>query len=113
LALCSPGREILERFSLPALVITCGAAGILAILPQGSLWARTPPQPETNAAGAGDAASAALVWRFSLGDEWESALRWAAAASAAVVLTEATADCRWEDIQRLYPASRVEWLEKV
>jgi 1-phosphofructokinase family hexose kinase len=108
--LCAPAGEILRRYGLPALVLTCGPAGILAVLPQGSLWARTPPLVEINASGAGDAVSAALAWRFSQGDDWEPALQWAAAASAAVVLTEATAECHWEDVQRLYPSATVEWL---
>ena len=112
LSLCPPARAILRRYGLPALVITCAADGILAVLPEGSLWARTLPQDEINAAGAGDAVSAALVWRLSQGDGWDSALRWAAAASAAVVLTEATADCRWEDIQRIFASTTVDHLEE-
>jgi 1-phosphofructokinase family hexose kinase len=109
--LCEPAGAIVRRYGLSALVLTCGPAGILAALPQGSLWAHTPPLEEVNAAGAGDAVSAALAWRFSLGDAWEQALRWAAAASAAVVLTEPTAECRWQDVERIYPSAAVEWMD--
>ncbi len=106
--LCTPARAILREYRLPALVLTCGSAGILAVLPDRNLWASTPILEEVNAAGAGDAVSAALAWRFSMGDTWEQALRWAAATSAAVVLTEPTAEFRREDIERIYPMAKVE-----
>ncbi|MBM4429374.1 MAG: hypothetical protein FJ026_03375, partial [Chloroflexi bacterium] len=95
-------QKLRQSLGLPNLVITCGEEGILALTTQGSYLAASPPQQVVNAAGAGDAVSAALVWRLSLGDPWPEALRWAAAAGAAVVLTEGTADCRIEDVQRLY-----------
>ncbi len=62
-----------------------------------------PPQAAINAAGAGDAASAGLVWRLSEGDSWEEALKWCGAVSAAAVLTEATGEVRMEDAEKLYP----------
>jgi len=40
---------------------------------------------------------------LSQGDGWLEALRWAAASGAACVLTEATAEVRLEDVQRLLP----------
>jgi 1-phosphofructokinase family hexose kinase len=99
--LSSAAQAIYQQHALPALIITCGSAGILACTPEGSYLVSVPPQPAINAAGAGDAVSAALVWRRSRGDGWPEALRWAAATGAAVVLTEGTADCRWEDIKFL------------
>jgi 1-phosphofructokinase family hexose kinase len=85
------------------LVVTCGEKGILACTPKGNFRAVSPRQLAVNAAGAGDAVSASLAWRLSSGDDWSSALRWAAATSAAVVLTEGTADCNMNDIQRIFP----------
>jgi len=103
-------QKVLKHFELPAMVITCGAEGILAVLP-GEVWlASSPRQEEVNSAGAGDGVSAALAWRLGLGDGWGEALRWAAATSAAVVMTEGTADCYIEDIQRIYSQVRVEKL---
>jgi 1-phosphofructokinase family hexose kinase len=93
------------------LVITAGAEGILAVTAQGTYLANGPRLEAVNAAGAGDAVSAGLAYRLSLGDAWEEALRWAIAASAAVVLTEGTAECYLEDIQRLYPSAMVERLD--
>ena len=102
--------EIAGRHRLPSLVLTCGEDGILALTPEGSFLATSPRQREVNAAGAGDAVSAALAWRLSLGDSWPAALRWAAATSAAVVLTEGTADCHMSDIDRILPRTRVQSL---
>lgn len=103
-------EEVARRHRLPSLVLTCGEDGILALTPEGSFLATSPKQEEVNAAGAGDAVSAALAWRFSLGDSWSGALRWAAAASAAVVLTEGTADCHMRDMDRILPGTRVQRL---
>jgi 1-phosphofructokinase family hexose kinase len=92
---------------LPALVITCGMDGILAITGEGEFLAASPAQVEVNSAGAGDAVSAAIPWRLSLGESWSDALRWGAAVSAAVVLTPGTADCNPEDVARILPESKV------
>jgi fructose-1-phosphate kinase PfkB-like protein len=105
--LAAQAAQLCRREDLPALVVTCGEEGILAITGQGSYRAIAPPQDEVNAAGAGDAVSAALVWRLSLGETWQQALRWAAAASEAVVLTEATADCRLSDVECNFPLVEV------
>jgi 1-phosphofructokinase family hexose kinase len=94
---------IYHDLRLKALVLTCAEDGILAICPEGVFQAVAPRQKAINAAGAGDAVSSALAWRFSVGDTWPEALRWAAAVSAAVVLTERTADCEMEEIRRIYP----------
>ncbi|OGO27200.1 MAG: hypothetical protein A2Z16_16325 [Chloroflexi bacterium RBG_16_54_18] len=103
-------RQIIDREDLPAIVITCGKDGILAITQQGSWLANSPRQQEVNAAGAGDAVSAVLAWRFSEKDDWPAALKMAAATSAAVVLTEGTADCRLEDVERIYQDTLVRQL---
>lgn len=96
-------HELKAIHGVANLVITCGADGILAFTATGAYQAHSPVQKEVNAAGSGDAASAALVLRLSHGDDWPGALRWAAAAGAAAVLTEGTAECRPEDVARLLP----------
>jgi fructose-1-phosphate kinase PfkB-like protein len=101
------GRAILEKNNLPALVITCGGDGILAMLPGETLHAQSPAQVEVNAAGAGDAVSAGLVSRLAEGKSWKEALQWGSAAGAATVLTEATAECRLDDVQRIYNKTTV------
>jgi fructose-1-phosphate kinase PfkB-like protein len=48
-----------------------------------------------------------LAWRFSEGDRWQEALKWAGAVSAAVVLTQGTAECRMEDVKDLLKQVKV------
>ena len=106
--LVSKARQVYSQQNLTSLIITCGSRGILAFTQEGNFHARAPIQPVLNAAGAGDAVSAALAWRLSLDDAWPAALKWAAATAAAVVLTEGTADCRLRDVQAIYPNTVVE-----
>jgi 1-phosphofructokinase family hexose kinase len=96
-------EKIYRAFALNTLVITCGDQGLLAWTPEGAFQAIPPHLRAVNTAGAGDAASAAIAWRRAGGDGWEETLRWAAAVSAAAVLTEGTADCRMEDILEIFP----------
>lgn len=105
--LVQAARSAAARLGVRHLVITCGADGILAFTSEGDYHAAAPPQAAVNAAGAGDAVSAALAWRLTQADSWQEALRWGAAVSAAVVLTEGTADCHMEDVQRLLPQVQV------
>lgn len=100
-------RDVMARHHIQSFVLTCGKQGILAITSDHTLHATAPIMKEVNASGSGDAVSAALTYRFSLGDTWEQALRWAAATAAAVVLTEGTAECCVDDIQRILPATQV------
>ncbi len=96
------------REALDTLVLTCGRDGLVAITPEGTWQAQAPVQRAVNAAGAGDAASAAILWRRVAGDGWAETLRWAAAVSAASVMTECTADVRLADVEQLLPAVRVQ-----
>jgi 1-phosphofructokinase family hexose kinase len=103
LELSISARALLAEHNLTRMIITCGSDGILAVNEQETIIARAPVQKAVNAAGSGDAVSAAVVFRLALGESWLEALRWAAAAGAAVVLTEGTADCHMQDIERIYP----------
>ncbi len=94
---------ILSANRLESMVLTCGADGIVAITSQGAYQVHVPPQTVANAAGAGDAASAALTWRLGAGDDWQQALKWAGAVSAAAVLTDGTGEVKMEDVERIYP----------
>ena len=114
--LAGPGRALTQDYAgggegIANLVITGGAEGILALTEQGVFLASGPRLEAINAAGAGDAVSAGLAYRLALGDAWDEALRWAIAASAAVVLTEGTAECYLKDIQRIYPLAVVQRLD--
>jgi 1-phosphofructokinase family hexose kinase len=100
-------RNFREEHQLSTLVLTCGADGIFAFTPDGTYQAVAPPQQAVNAAGAGDSVSAVLPWRLSLGDTWPQTVRRAAATSAAVVLTEGTADVRPADVERIWLDTKV------
>lgn len=100
-------KIIREREKLPALVITCGKDGILAVTGDGAYFAVAPLQQAVNAAGAGDSASAALAWRRAAGDDWPETLRRTAAISAAAVLTEGTGEVCPSDVERLLPQTSV------
>ncbi len=100
-------RDFRAGQDLPAMVVTCGKDGLLASTPDGEFLAASPPQEEVNSAGAGDAVSAAIPWRLSLGEPWPEALRWGAAVSAAAVLTPGTADCNPVDVARILPETQV------
>jgi 1-phosphofructokinase family hexose kinase len=102
------GGQVFHEHNLNVLVITCGADGLLGYTPEGCFHARPPRQAVRSAAGAGDAASAALTWRRTQGDTWDEALRWAGAVSAASVLTAGTADLHLEDAVRILPEVQVE-----
>jgi 1-phosphofructokinase family hexose kinase len=105
------GSQEAARRQIQTLVLTLGKQGIL-VFTNGLVYHATAPQmEEVNAAGSGDSVSAALAYQLSLGNSWEEALRWAAATSAAVVLTEGTAECRSEDIERLFPLTEVKTFE--
>ena len=106
--LFAAARQVHSSYSLDALIITCGSDGILAVRPGVSYRVTVPSQAAINAAGAGDAASAGLVWRLSQGDSWEEALKWAGAISAAAVLTEATGEVKKVDAERLYSLVEVQ-----
>ncbi len=108
--LVEQAAAVVRRHRLPALVLTCGRDGLLGFTPEGVFHAAPPPQQAVNAAGAGDVSSAGLVWRLSLGDGWPEVLRWAAALSAASVLTIGTADVNFADAERLWPAVSVQQL---
>lgn len=97
------GKQVYQDRNLKNLVITCGKDGLLAFTPQGSYHAQPPELKAVNAAGAGDAASAALAWKQTERADWPNTLKWAAAVSAAVVLTEGTADLHLEDVHKILP----------
>lgn len=94
---------IILKNQINALVITCGEDGIFAQKQDRIYYVRVPNQQIQNAAGAGDAASAALVWRLSEGDDWSKALHWAGAVSAASVLTQETGLVRLQDVNIIFP----------
>lgn len=101
-------RELCQTRGVKLVVVTLGEEGSICVTPD-QAW-RVPPMPVevVNTAGAGDAFAAGLIKGFLDDLPLPEALRWATAAASAVLLTLGTADCRYEDVQRLLPLVRVE-----
>lgn len=100
-------RQVIRMYDLTCLLITHGEKGLLAFTPEGEFQAVGPRLEAVNAAGAGDAVSACIAWRLSLGERWPEALRWACAVGASAVLTERTAECNWQIAQQLHSQVRL------
>jgi len=101
------GREILAEYGAGA-VITLGAEGALAVLPE-QAWYIPPLQvPVCSTAGAGDGVLAGLAAAYDSGGSVEEGLRLGFAAAAAVMQTPATADCCREVVESLLPKIRLE-----
>jgi 1-phosphofructokinase family hexose kinase len=109
-SLLTVARQARQQHHLPVLIVSAAEHGLLALTNQGDYLAACPPQVVTSAAGAGDCLSAALTWRRSLGDDWPDTLRWAVAAGAAGVLTEATAELRMADVLKFLPLAELKLL---
>ncbi len=101
-SLIPQAKKLYSEAGLKNLVMTLGKHGILALTTEGNYLTKAPYQKPVSAAGAGDAVSSTLVYRFTKGDTWASALKWAGAVSAAAVLTERTGDVRMPDAERIY-----------
>lgn len=84
-------RRLVGRHGrIPAVILTLGADGIVAVLPTGALIARPPEVVNGNPTGAGDAVSAALARHLAVagsytGVDWRAALADAVALSASAV----------------------------
>ena len=102
-ALLWEGRRVMNEYDLDNLVVSCGEKGLYALTVEGVFHAQAPRQIAVNGAGAGDAIAGTLPYRLSQGDSWVEALRYATAVAAATVLTEATAECRVADVERILP----------
>ena len=109
--LIAQSRQLKAERDIKTLILTLSKDGILALTPEGDYLAKAPYQSPVNAAGAGDSVSSTLAWRLSLGETWESALKWASAVSAATVLTQRTGDVNMADVERIMPDVSVKNLD--
>jgi 1-phosphofructokinase family hexose kinase len=109
----SNAKKVYEQQKLQSLIVTCGEAGIFAFTEDGVFHASAPVQNVVNAVGAGDAASAAIAWKLSQGEKWLEVLRWAAAVSAASVLTQGTSDFQMKEVLQILPEVKIKVLGSV
>ncbi len=95
------GRELQAQYKTSP-IVTLGAQGGLAILPDRAYHIPALAVDIVNTAGAGDGVLAGLAASVAQGQPIEEGLRLGFAAAAAVLLTPGTADCRRADVERLY-----------
>ena len=98
------GARELVGLGAAAAVITDGAAGMVAALPDGAWRAQPVEQVRGNPTGAGDACTAVVAAAVAEGnDDWPAVMRSAVAASAAAVLAPVAGDINLEAYRRWAP----------
>jgi tagatose 6-phosphate kinase len=91
-----------------AVVVTLGAAGLLAVTGEGT-WLAEPPGPVSgNPTGAGDAVVAGLARGLVLGQDWPMRLRQAVALGTAAVAAPVAGDLGLDGYRELADRVRVE-----
>jgi 1-phosphofructokinase family hexose kinase len=91
-----------------AVVATLGKEGAFAVLPGGDYFIPPLDVPVVSPAGAGDATVAGLATALARRQPLEEGVRLGLAAAAATLMQPGTADCRKEDVERLYKQVRLE-----
>jgi fructose-1-phosphate kinase PfkB-like protein len=94
-------RELRERHRV-AVIATLGKEGAFAVLPGRDYFIPALDVPIVSPAGAGDATVAGLAAALADRQPLEEGVRLGLAAAAAVIMQPGTADCRKEDVDRLY-----------
>ena len=97
----SAARELRERHKV-SVVATLGKEGAFAVLPGRDYFIPALDVPVVSPAGAGDATVAGLAAALANRQPLEEGVRLGLAAAAAVLMQPGTADCRKEDVDRLY-----------
>ena len=95
-------RELVATGRSETVVVSLGAAGVLAASAEGAERVRAPLVPIISKVGAGDSTVAGIVLALARGRSWREAVRFGVAAGAAAVMTPGTELCRREDAERLY-----------
>jgi 6-phosphofructokinase 2 len=95
-------RGLVSSNKSRAVVVSLGAAGVLAATAEGVERVPAPLVPIKSKVGAGDSTVAGIVLALSRGQSWREAVRFGVAAGAAAVMTPGTELCLREDVERLY-----------
>ena len=93
-----------------SVVVSLGAAGLLAVTGDGA-WLAAPDPVDGNPTGAGDAAVAGLAHALTLGQSWPDRLRHAAALGAATAAAAVAGEFAADDYQRAVAGLRIRQLE--
>lgn len=94
--------DLVERGRAQVVVVTLGAAGVLAASAGGILRVRAPTVPIASKVGAGDSTLAGVTLGLARGWPLDRAVRLGVAAGAAAVMTPGTELCRRDDVERLF-----------
>jgi len=105
------GARALAKEGVRLAVISLGAEGLVAVWEGRACRVTVPAVEPLNAVGAGDCLLAGLAVGLARGLHPDAVLRLAAACGAAKVLHPYTGALRIEDVTRLGPEIRVEWME--
>lgn len=97
----------LQAWGIQVPVITLGEQGAVVGTDEGVFFLPPLQVRVLNTAGAGDGFSAGLIQARLQGKSWREALRWAAAVATAALITPGTGVCHLEDVQALYPQTRI------
>lgn len=103
-------RELRDRYEV-AVVATLGKDGAFAVLAGRAYFIPALDVAVVSPAGAGDATVAGLATALARRQPLEEGVRLGLAAAAATLMMPGTADCRKEDVERLYSQVKLEKIE--
>jgi 6-phosphofructokinase 2 len=95
-------RRLVEEKKSRHVVLSLGAAGVLAVSEQGAQRLRAPIVPIKSKVGAGDSTVAGMVLKLAEGWPFMDAVRYGVAAGAAAVMTPGSELCRRSDVESLF-----------
>jgi 6-phosphofructokinase 2 len=102
-ALIAAGRDLIGQGCVELIALTLGPRGALLIAGERVLRAEPLAVEIASVVGAGDSFLGAMVWSLARERDLEKALRYAAAAGAAALLSPGTELCLRDDVERLLP----------
>ena len=94
-------RALVDEGRCRYVVLSLGAAGVLAASKEGLERLRAPTVKIQSKVGAGDSTLAGITLKLSQGAGFREAVRYGVAAGAAAVMTPGSELCRREDVERL------------
>ena len=95
-------RQLLARTGIEVVVVSLGAAGVVAVTKDMAVQVRSPTVPIISKIGAGDSAVGGITLGLARGWTLLDAVRHGVAAGAAAVMTAGTQLCTSTDTERLF-----------
>lgn len=95
-------RSLIDKGKCRYLVISLGAAGVVAASSDGIERIRAPAVNIKSKVGAGDSMVAGITLKLSQGSSFIDAVKYGVAAGTAAVMTPGSELCRLEDVENLY-----------